>query len=125
MSGYAEDGDYDHDAQVDALRLIIARCPDLAAEAATALRVPGDAPRQIRLDRLIPRALEVAGAWSASDRELLAGIMRDAGDVGASRTRTLRFRVTPEEETLLKDSARAAGQTLSDFLRDRAFAEES
>jgi uncharacterized protein (DUF1778 family) len=48
--------------------------------------------------------------------------MRGEGDAAASRTRTLRFRVTPEEEALLKDGARAAGQTLSDFLRGRAFA---
>jgi hypothetical protein len=120
MSGYGEDGSYDLDVQAAVLRLIMARCPGLASEASTALRVPGGAARQMRLDRLIPRALADEAAWSAEDRELMAGVMYDAAGSQASRTRTLRFRVTPGEEDLLKAAAQATGRTLSDYLRDAA-----
>jgi hypothetical protein len=47
--------------------------------------------------------------------------MWTAGSNGAQqpRSRTLRFRVTKDEETALKGDALAAGQTLSDYLRGR------
>lgn len=71
---YSSDPDlYDADLQVRALRLILQGSPATGGQAATGLRVADPASRQMRLDRLIPTALDdPAAAWSPHDRTILA-----------------------------------------------------
>jgi hypothetical protein len=80
---YDENGTYDRELQGRALRLIIERCPNLAAEAAAAMRSGSDAARQMRVDRLVPAALQRAGAWGEEDRQVLAAAMSEPGTGGS------------------------------------------
>jgi hypothetical protein len=125
VSTYSQSAEYHLEQQEEVLRLIVARVPNLAADAALALRSEGAASRQARLDRLAVRALRATDAgWTAEERQLLADAIWTAGADGApahapARTRTLRLRVTEDEETRLKAAADERGMTLSDLVRER------
>ena len=128
--GYNPNAEYDRDAQEAALRLIIAHAPDLAGEAATAMCVPGDASRQMRLNRLIPMALTRAqGELTAEERQDLAAAMWMVSDSAVARPpsrrdRTVRLRVTEDEEMKLKDAAAGERMTVSDYVRFRVFVDK-
>ena len=116
---YTTDAEYDDERAGAALRAIAGTCPDLAAEATRALLVSG-APRQMRLDRLIPAALET-GALDADDRSLLVslvGIGRVSdGSPGERRTSVVQVRLTPAERSELDAIAESAGLSVSELIR--------
>lgn len=121
---YTTDGEYDDERADAALRAIAGRCPDLAAEATRALLVNG-APRQMRLDRLIPAALE-SGRLSEEERALLVslvGIGRVSDPLPAERrTSVVQIRLTPSERDQLDEAAEAVGMSVSELIRSTMFA---
>lgn len=72
-------------AQFAALRLVIRRCPTLAAQAATVMQEPDDDRRALQVDRLVPLALRLASRDMDDDeRAVLAEAMEGRQGVTAS-----------------------------------------
>ena len=121
MPTYDATGPYDDDLAEAALRIIGACCPDLASDAARALLTSG-APRQMRLDRLVPDAL-AAGTLDDDQRSLLmscVGVGLAASAPGGERRSTVvQIRLTPSERDHLAHLAAAEGTTISDLIRSR------
>lgn len=120
-AAYDRGADYDDEALGACLRLIAARCPDLAAGAVAALGVSG-ASRQIRYDQIVTRALSATDAWSEDEREQLGalawqGVMRDDG--AQRRVVPIQIKVTQDERERIGAAADTAGLTLSEWVRRR------
>lgn len=120
-AAYDREADYDDEALGACLRLIAARCPDLAARAVAALGVSG-VSRQMRYDQIVARALAATDAWSGDEREKLGalawqGVMPEGGT--PRRVVPIQIKVTQEERERIGAAAEAAGLTLSEWVRRR------
>lgn len=106
---------------VTLMQQIIARSPrasDLALRAINAQRA-----RSPMALRRAAKAAELAlrdpeATWSSDERAALAELVV-GGDRSQERSVFLRLRVTPEERTRIREGARAAGLTVSNYIRDR------
>lgn len=97
---------------VDALGLIIRRCPNLAAEASKGLRssVP-----YLRMQMILPAALG-HDVWTADERTGLINAAAGAEDSGR-KSRQINVRLSPAEYDTLAQRSQDAGVSMSDYLR--------
>jgi hypothetical protein len=97
---------------LDALALIVERCPELAPQAAVGLR---SSTPHLRVQALLSRAL-AEGEWTADER---AGLVAAATGTEAAdrKTRQINIRLSPAEYDRLALAAEDAGISISDFLR--------
>lgn len=117
MPSYDPAVEYLTDALAEYLGLIIERVPDLAAEASLALRVTG-APRQMRYDRLVHRAL-AEQVWTVGERQRM-GVLIGTGRLPSGlRDVPVQVRLTETERDLLGQEAALEGVTLTELVRRR------
>lgn len=106
---------------IDALKLIVARSPQAASMAMQCISaIKAKSPVvQHRYNRTVEYALSDPMADFASDeRELIASYV--AGEDGdEARTLDVRVRVNAEEKSEVQRMAKDAGQTVSDFIREK------
>jgi hypothetical protein len=83
---YRTNDHFDVQEQTAVLRLLASRSPAVSGDAARALGTTSSAARQLRIDRLVPGALDDAEAgWTLQERERLLMAMgtppSDGGDL--------------------------------------------
>lgn len=105
----------------EAMVRIITRCPEAMLEATDAIRAirAGSPIADRRVGRAIETALKRYGdQFTEQERADLAALLPspDNGDV---RDLDIRIRVNTHEKRQVQRAADAAGQTVSDYLRDR------
>lgn len=105
-----------------ALTAIIARCPDLVRQATDTLRAwRADSPiREQRLARTIIDALRLYGEeFTPEERASMAALLPETGGDDERRSLNLIVRATLAEKDRVKALADAAGQSVSDYIRQR------
>lgn len=108
---------------IDALRIIAAKSPYAGEQALQCLRaIQAKSPIvQQRYNRVVELAFgDNMADFEPSERRLIASYIHIDGDNeerGESRTQTVRFRVTPSEETEIKQLAEAANKDVSEYIR--------
>lgn len=108
----------------DGLRIIAARAPSVAVEAAKSLRSSGFA-LQHRYNVCVEHALSDPEArFTEQEREALLSLVDwPTADDGDSRDYTLRVRLSDGERRRLEADAEAQGaQSVSEYVRGRLFA---
>lgn len=107
---------------LEAMQLIMARSTSSAREAAkTIRRLSNQAPNaQAAIERTIATALgDLSAEFSAGEREALASLLGGSEDEATpTRSHELRIRVTANEKEIVQAAANAAGQTISDYVRE-------
>lgn len=102
----------------DAIRLIVMKCPGVAAEAARALMAP-ERTVALRYRALLPRALrDPESTLTEEDREVLLDAL-DPAPHGEERSVQLNIRLAPSELELVRMMAEAEGMTVSAWVRRR------
>lgn len=105
----------------DALRIIVARSPVAGHQAIQCLRaLDVKSPvAQARYDRVVEIAFSDPQAdFSPAEREVIAGFV-GGGSSEDVRTLDIRIRVNANEKAAVQEMASAAGQSVSDFVRER------
>lgn len=104
--------------EADALRLIVTKSPAAFQEAAKTLAARNVLP--LRLSVVAEMALRDGEAeWTAQERAQIAALLQPESDAGEPRTLDVRVRVNEAEKASIQSAAAAAGQTVSDYIRDR------
>jgi len=103
----------------DALKLIISKSPAAMGEAIRVLRAigAGSPVVQERYNHVVEMALNDPEAeFTADERAAIAGPLMVTG---GPRTRDVRVRVTLAEKARITEASEEAGQTVSDYIRQR------
>lgn len=105
----------------EALRIIVAKSPAAGGQAMQAIRAAevNSPVAQARYDRVVEIALSDPQAdFEPAERTLIAQYV-GGGNGEALRTMDIRIRVNAGEKASVQEMAREAGQTVSDFIRER------
>ncbi len=109
---------------IEALKVIIAKSPNAAEEAIrTIAAARNNSPiLQVRYSNVLIRAMADPSAdFTKDEREMLASAI-EAPD-GGNRGFMLRVRLTDDERIALQDAANQAGQSMSEFVRQKIFSQ--
>jgi hypothetical protein len=116
---YDPEAVYDDEAMGFYLRAMIARCPEVASDAALALGMNG-VTRQIYFDSLVIDALR-RDVWTPDERAVMSTIV-GTGMLNSRperRSVPIQIMLTPSERSQLGGEANSEGLTLSDLIRQR------
>lgn len=108
---------------IEALRIILSKTanPNTQRQAIACLQaVRNNSPvAQIRYNQVVQMAFYEALDLTPEERAIIAGALDvDGGD---TRDQVLRVRLTASEMASVKDAARDAGKTVSEYVRSKLF----